>query len=99
MAFLYVNRLVCLSNDKIIINPGSVGLPAYLGAGEYRFAMESMAPHAKYAIVYSDGNAISVEQVNCVYDWHAASAAARSNGNEKWANFLLYGRMPKDLLG
>jgi len=93
----HVNRVVYLSNDKIILNPGSVGLPAYLGNGEYRFAMESMTPHAKYAIVTADGDAINIEQVLCSYDWHKASEAARKNGNEKWANFLLYGRMPKEL--
>jgi len=93
----HVNRVVYLSNDKIILNPGSVGLPAYLGNGEHRFAMESMTPHAKYAIVKADGDAISIEQVLCAYDWRKASEAARKNGNEKWANFLLYGRMPKEL--
>ena len=93
----HVNRVVYLSNDKIILNPGSVGLPAYLGNGAHRFAMESMTPHAKYAIVHADGNAISIEQVHCTYDWHRASEAARNNGNEKWALFLLHGRMPKEL--
>lgn len=93
----HVNRVIYLSNDKIILNPGSVGLPAYLGTGEHRFAMESMTPHAKYAIVTADSDNISIEQVLCAYDWHKASEAARKNGNEKWAQFLLYGRMPKEL--
>ncbi|MCJ8211615.1 metallophosphatase family protein [Mucilaginibacter sp. RS28] len=93
----HVNRVVYLSNGKIILNPGSVGLPAYLGNGEYRFAMESMTPHAKYAIIRISGDAVHIEQVNCHYDWHAASDVARSNGNENWANFVLTGRMPKDL--
>jgi predicted phosphodiesterase len=93
----HVNRVVYLSNDKIILNPGSVGLPAYLGNGEYSFAMESNTPHAKYAIVHADQNNINIEQVLCAYDWHKASEAARKNGNEKWANFLLFGRMPKEL--
>jgi predicted phosphodiesterase len=93
----HVNRVIYLSNDKIILNPGSVGLPAYLGNGEHRFAMESMTPHAKYAIVHAEGDAISIEQVLCTYDWHKASEAARKNDNEKWAQFLLHGRMPKEL--
>ena len=93
----HVNRVVYLSNDKIILNPGSVGLPAYLGTGEHRFAMESMTPHAKYAIVNVHGSAISIEQVQCAYDWDRAAAAAKSNGNTRWATFLRYGRMPKDL--
>jgi predicted phosphodiesterase len=93
----HVNRVVYLSNNKIILNPGSVGLPAYLGNGEYRFAMESMTPHAKYAIITVDGNAISIEQINCAYDWNAASEQAKAHGNENAAKFLLHGRMPKDL--
>jgi predicted phosphodiesterase len=93
----HVNRVVYLSNDKIVLNPGSVGLPAYLGNGEHRFAMESMTPHAKYAIVNMDNDSISIEQVLCAYDWHKASETARRNGNEKWAQFLLHGRMPKEL--
>ncbi|QJD95653.1 metallophosphoesterase family protein [Mucilaginibacter robiniae] len=93
----HVNRVIYLSNGKIILNPGSVGLPAYLGVGEHRFAMESMTPHAKYAIVHADGNNISIEQVLCAYDWHRASEAALRNGSEKWSAFLLHGRMPKAL--
>lgn len=93
----HVNRVIYLSNGKMIVNPGSVGLPAYLGNGEYRFAMESMTPHAKYAIITVDGGNITVNQINCPYDWNAASEAARKNGSENVARFLLYGRMPKDL--
>lgn len=95
----HVNRVVYLSNDKIILNPGSVGLPAYLGNGEHRFAMESMTPHAKYAIVHATGDTIGIEQIHCAYDWHTASEAALSNGNKNWAEYLLCGRMPKALRG
>ena len=93
----HVNRVIYLSNGKMIVNPGSVGLPAYLGNAKYRFAMESMTPHAKYAVITIDGEDISVNQINCPYDWEAAAEAARNNGNENAARFLLYGRMPKDL--
>jgi len=94
----HVNRVIWLSNNKIILNPGSVGLPAYLGNGEHRFAMESNTPHAKYAIVSADGDGINIEQVLCDYDWNAASEAAKQNGNPDVAKFLLYGRMPKHLM-
>ncbi|WP_183578909.1 metallophosphoesterase family protein [Mucilaginibacter sp. X5P1] len=93
----HVNRVIYLSNEKLIVNPGSVGLPAYLGNAEYRFAMESMTPHAKYAVIQVDGDNINIEQVNCTYDWNAAAQRARNNGNDKVAEFLLHGRMPKDL--
>ena len=95
----HVNRIIYLSNNKIILNPGSVGLPAYLGSEKYehRFAMESMTPHAKYAIVKVDGQKVNIDQLSVAYDWHSASDAARSNGNDNWARFLISGRMPKDL--
>lgn len=93
----HVNRVIWLSNNKIILNPGSVGMPAYLGNGEHRFAMESMSPHAKYAVVTVDGETINIEQVLCQYDWDAAADMARANGNNNMANFILYGRMPKGL--
>lgn len=93
----HVNRVIWLSNNKIILNPGSVGLPAYLGNGQYRFAMESMSPHAKYAVVMVEGDSINIEQVLCEYDWEAAAATARANGNNDAAKFLIHGRMPKDL--
>lgn len=93
----HVNRVVYLSNNKIILNPGSVGLPAYLGRAEYSFAMESNTPHAKYAIVHVNGADINIEQVLCTYDWQAASEAAASNGSPQWAQYLLHGRMPKNL--
>jgi putative phosphoesterase len=93
----HVNRVIWLSNNKMILNPGSVGLPAYLGNGEHRFAMESMTPHAKYAIASVEGDAINVEQILCYYDWEAAAETARKNGQEDVANFLIHGRMPKKL--
>jgi len=93
----HVNRVIYLSNGKMLVNPGSVGLPAYLGNAEYRFAMESMTPHAKYAIITADRDTINVEQINCTYDWDEAAKIARENGNENAAQFLLHGRMPKDL--
>lgn len=93
----HVNRVIWLSNGKIILNPGSVGLPAYLGNEKYRFAMESMTPFAKYALIYADKNSIKIEQINCLYDWNAASETARKNGREDWAQGILYGRMPKSL--
>ncbi len=93
----HVNRVVYLSSGKVILNPGSVGLPAYLGNGQHRFAMESMTPHAKYAIVKTEGDLLNIEQVHCTYDWNTASKEAKKNGSDKWSQFLLNGRMPKDL--
>ncbi len=73
-----------------VINPGSVGLPAY-DDDQPAHIMASGSPHAKYAIVTPidagwEANFISVE-----YDWHAASAMAQANGRSDWAEWLLTG--------
>ncbi len=93
----HVSRMIYLSNGKIVINPGSVGLPAYLANAKHRFVMESMSPHAKYAIIKINDDDIQVEQVNCTYNWHQASALAKQNGKADWAEWLLKGKMPKDM--
>lgn len=43
----HIPRVVYLANGKIIINPGSVGLPAYKDELPVMHKMESGTPHAK----------------------------------------------------
>lgn len=45
----HVNRFIDLGNGQVILNPGSVGLPAYRDDFPTPHAMESYSPHAKYA--------------------------------------------------
>ena len=47
----HIPRVVYLANGKIIINPGSVGLPAYKDELPIVHKMESGTPHAKYVVI------------------------------------------------
>ncbi len=47
----HLPRKVLLPDGKLIVNPGSVGLPAYTATAPYPHAMESGSPHAKYVIL------------------------------------------------
>lgn len=49
----HVRSTVWLPDGKMIINPGSVGLPAYYEEEPYPHVMESMTPHAEYGIARS----------------------------------------------
>ena len=49
-------RSVMLSTNQIVINPGSVGLPAYKDDEPISHAMENYIPHASYAIIEKKGN-------------------------------------------
>lgn len=85
----HLPRLVRLVSGQQVMNPGSVGLPAYDDTVPVPHAMESLSPHARYATI-EDG-AVSFHSI--AYDWDAAAARARQLGREDWARGLESGRM------
>lgn len=97
----HVARKVRLQTEgpQWVVNPGSVGLPAYSDDAPVPHVMESGSPHARWAIlewrVDESGAAGSwrVEQREVEYDWKAAAAQARRLGREDWAVGLERGRM------
>jgi predicted phosphodiesterase len=88
----HLPRIVGLPNGRLIINPGSVGLPAYSDNVPVPHEMEAGSPHARYAIVERTGPGWRVEQLVVPYDWEAASGVAARNGREDWAAWLRTGR-------
>jgi len=85
----HLERMATLASGRTIVNPGSVGLPAYDDDLPVPHVMESFSPHARYAVV--DGSAVSFVRVE--YDWEAAAAKARELGRDDWARGLATGRM------
>ncbi|SFH26814.1 Predicted phosphodiesterase [Desulfotomaculum arcticum] len=81
----HVPRTVYLPDGRIIINPGSVGLPAYADDVPQKHKMESYSPHAKYAIVSNNGGGWLVEQISVPYDWNKAWEQANKNNRNDWA--------------
>ena len=83
-----------LDDGRLVVNPGSVGLPAYDDGRPYPHAMEAGSPHARYAIVErgADG-AWSVEAITVAYNWETAAATAEARGRPDWAIALRTGRM------
>ncbi|MFS0870323.1 metallophosphoesterase [Paenibacillus xylanilyticus] len=71
-----------LPGGKVIMNVGSVGLPAYHDELPYPHVMESSSPYADYAIAYrnAQGN-WNMEHVMVEYDWEKASSIAQANWN------------------
>jgi predicted phosphodiesterase len=85
----HVPRIVRLSSGQTIINPGSVGVPAYDDDAPVAHVMESFSPHARYVTL--DESTVSFHQVE--YDWHAAASKARALGRNDWARGIATGRM------
>ncbi len=88
----HVPRTVSLPQGKLIINPGSVGLPAYTMEAPFPYAMESGSPHARYALLRRMQNGWQVEHVQVPYPSEQAATAAQGNQRADWAQWLTTGR-------
>lgn len=73
-----------------VVNPGSVGLPAYDHDWPYAHVVENGSPDARYAIVGDDG---TVELRAVPYDHETAARRAEANGRGDWADALRTGRV------
>jgi predicted phosphodiesterase len=88
----HIPRSIYLQSGKLIINPGSVGLPAYVDSHPYPHNMEAGTPHARYCIISRDEKDCWIENVSVPYNWEQAALKARENGRPDWENWLKYGR-------
>jgi putative phosphoesterase len=74
-----------------IVNPGSVGLPAYNDTHPSLHYMETGSPHARYAIVDQDAGIMKVDLIAVEYDWEQASKDAAAAQRPDWAYALATG--------
>jgi predicted phosphodiesterase len=84
----HIPRLISLASGRTVLNPGSVGLPAYGDNLPVPHRMETGSPHARYAIVEEGDEGWMCSFVAVPYDWEVAAACARHNGREDWAAAL-----------
>lgn len=83
--------LLRLADGALVVNPGSVGCPAYTDPTDPPHCSEARSPHARYAIVLDEADGFAVEHVAIRYDWEAAAVAAETNGRPDWAAALRTG--------
>ena len=89
----HIPRQVRLADGRLIVNPGSVGLPAYDDDRPFPHAVETGSPQARYAIVTSGGGTWSAELRSIDYDWDAAVGLAIANDRPDCARALATGRI------
>ncbi len=75
----------------MVVNPGSVGLPAYIDDIPHPHTMQAGSPHARYSVLSATEKGWQVKNVALDYDWRPAVAAARCNGRQDWAHWLRTG--------
>ena len=89
----HIPRLVRLASGQIILNPGSVGLPAYSDDEPIPHSMETYSPHASYAILTRTAAGWDVAFQRVAYDFEKASQAAAARGRKDWAKGIATGRV------
>lgn len=88
----HISRVVATSSNQLIVNPGSVGLPAYTDDEPVTHSMESFSHHAAYAVIERSGNNWAIQQIRVDYDFRKAAAQAKLRKRNDWAHFLATGR-------
>ncbi len=88
----HVPRAVALDAATTIVNPGSVGLPAWRDDDDPTTGVETGSPHARYAIVERGPGGWDVTLRAVAYDWAAAARRAQDGGRPEWAHALATGR-------
>ncbi|MFS3137825.1 metallophosphoesterase family protein [Gluconacetobacter sacchari] len=86
---------VVMSDDVLIVNPGSVGMPAYDDDRPVAHVMEAGCPHARYALVTPSPSGWSVDLRAIPYDFEAAARQAEQAGRPEIAFGVRRGRMPR----
>jgi putative phosphoesterase len=87
----HIARIIRLDDGRLIVNPGSVGLPAYDDERPYRHVIETGSPHARYAIIDGEDGTWSAELLEVSYDWEQAAQRAEAVGRADWAKALRTG--------
>jgi putative phosphoesterase len=80
----HIPRVIGVPENILIVNPGSVGLPAYDDELPEYHIMETGSPHARYTILeYKNGEWLP-EMIAVSYDHQKAAEQARKNGRPDW---------------
>ena len=87
----HLPRVAQLERGTTILNPGSVGLPAYDDDVPVYHRMQTGTPNASYAIVEGAGRDRTITFRSIPYDAEAASRMAAGHGRDDWARALATG--------
>ncbi len=95
----HVARSVKLASGLLIVNPGSVGLPAYDDDHPYPKSnyhrVENGSPDARYAVLERAPKGWVCQLISVPYDHESMAALADQRGRPDWAHALRTGRMAR----
>lgn len=96
----HMPRSVRMPSGLLIVNPGSVGLPAYdddhpLPRSSYH-RIENGSPDARYAMAEKVNGQWRCELISVPYDFEPMAEVADRNGRPDWAHAIRTGYMPRE---
>jgi predicted phosphodiesterase len=90
-AHTHIPRFVRVSDGLAVLNPGSVGLPAYEQQLPISHVMEVGSPEARYALAEIHGKKVKALHVCIPYDHDKAALLAERAGFREWGTILRSG--------
>ncbi|PTQ13119.1 YfcE family phosphodiesterase [Sphingomonas oleivorans] len=87
----HMPRVARLDDGRLIVNPGSVGLPAYEDDRPFPHKIEAGSPYARYAIAERGDGQWTARLLIVGYDWNEAADIAAARGRQDWARALRTG--------
>lgn len=90
-AHTHIPRCIRLPDGRTIVNPGSVGCPAYDDDAPVYHHMQTGSPNASYAVVEAKRMGWSISFRSVPYLSGKASDLAAKNGRPDWARSLASG--------
>lgn len=87
----HLQRRLRLPEGTLVVNPGSVGLQAYVEDDPHPYRVETGSPHARYALLEGDRGTWTVEPVQVAYDVEPMAELAREQGLPRWEHALRAG--------
>ncbi len=91
----HVARAVKAADGTLIVNPGSVGLPAYDDEHPFPHLIENGSPDARYAIIERHDGAWHAALLSVPYAYQPMADLALANGRPDWAVALQSGFMSR----
>ena len=89
----HLPRRMQLADGRLVVNPGSVGLPGYDDAHPHFHLVGNGSPHARYAVLSRQRAGWQVDFRAVAYDDEAAAGLAEQHGRGDWADALRTGRV------
>ena len=90
-AHTHIARAVRLRDGRLVVNPGSVGVPGFSYNVPFPHVIEAGTPDARYAILELADASWRVTFRHVPYDHDAMAALARRNGDAEFASALATG--------